>query len=280
MTESANCNHDCEHCSQNEGCSQKPYNKADFLIAPNSSSHISKHIGIVSGKGGVGKSLVTALLAIQMQTKVKNCAILDADITGPSIPQMFGLTERLQGDENGIIPAETLTGIEVVSTNLLMENPEEPVVWRGPVISGLVKQFYSEVNWKDVDYMFIDLPPGTGDVPLTVFQSLPLDGIIIVTTPQDLVSMVVKKAVHMAEKMDVKIIGIIENMSYVICPHCSQKVELFGQKRSQNLAEQLGLTMLAQLPIDPQLAQSCDEGQIEEAKRPDLSAAIAAIEKL
>jgi len=276
---SENCNHDCSNCSQNEECEQRTMTKADFLIKPNAASHIRKHIGIASGKGGVGKSMVTSLLAIQMQTKVKNCAILDADITGPSIPRIFGLQGPLQGDQNGLTPASTLTGIEVVSTNLIMDDPDQPVIWRGPVISGLVKQFYSEVNWGDIDYMFIDLPPGTGDVPLTVFQSLPMDGIIIVTTPQDLVSMVVRKAVHMAEMMDVPILGIVENMSYVICGHCGEKVELFGTQRSKDLAAELGLPLLAQLPLDPKLAAACDQGQLEEAKRPDMSAAIEAIEK-
>lgn len=277
---SETCNHDCSNCSQNENCEQKTFSKEDFLIKPNASSHIGKHIGVVSGKGGVGKSLVTGLLAIGMQTKVRNCAILDADVTGPSIPQMFGLKGLLQGDDKGIIPATTLTGIEVVSTNLLMDNPDQPVVWRGPVISGMVKQFYSEVNWGDIDYMFVDMPPGTGDVPLTVFQSIPLDGIIIVTTPQDLVSMVVRKAVHMAEMMSVPIIGIVENMSYVTCPKCGEKIELFKTERTQDLAAEMGLTMLAQLPIDPQLALACDRGEIEEAKRPNLDVALQAIERI
>ena len=253
----AECTHDCSTCSQK--CSK------ESLIEPqNSASSVKKVIGVVSGKGGVGKSLVTSMLAVTMQRRGYQTAILDADITGPSIPKAFGLkTGCVSGSELGMFPPKTKTGIEVMSVNLLVEDETKPVVWRGPVIAGTVKQFWNGVVWNDVDYMFVDMPPGTGDVPLTVFQSLPLDGIIMVTSPQDLVSMIVEKAVNMAKLMNVKILGLVENYSYIVCPDCGKVIRPYGESKIDDLANTYGTSVLAKLPIDPELASQCDKGVIE-----------------
>ena len=253
----AGCSHDCANCA--EKCSK------ESLLAPqNKASNVKKVIGIVSGKGGVGKSLVTSMLAVTMQRRGYKTAILDADITGPSIPKAFGLKPgSVTGSDLGMFPPQTKTGIEVMSVNLLMDEETKPVVWRGPVIAGTVKQFWSEVVWNEVDFMFVDMPPGTGDVPLTVFQSLPLDGIIIVTSPQELVSMIVAKAVNMAKLMDVPVLGLVENYSYIVCPDCGKVIKPYGESHVDELAEEYGTKVLAKLPIDPELASHCDKGVIE-----------------
>lgn len=255
------CTHDCSTCSAN--CSSRQPSKEDFLEKLNDLSSVRKVIGVVSGKGGVGKSLVTSMLAVTFNRRGFKTAILDADITGPSIPKAFGVKEKAHGTEQYIIPAITKTGIQMISVNLLLDNETDPVVWRGPVIAGTVKQFWTDVIWKDVDYMFVDMPPGTGDVPLTVFQSLPLDGIVIVTSPQELVSMIVSKAVNMAKLMDIPILGIVENMSYVECPDCGRKINVFGESKTDAVAAEFGLKVLAKLPLDPVLANNCDNGLIE-----------------
>ena len=253
----AECNHNCSSCANK--CSK------ESLLAPqNQASNVKHVIGVVSGKGGVGKSLVTSMLAVTMQRRGYKTAILDADITGPSIPKSFGLKPGcVTGSELGMFPPTTKTGIEVMSVNLLMDEETMPVVWRGPVIAGTVKQFWSEVVWNDVDYMFVDMPPGTGDVPLTVFQSLPLDGIVIVSSPQELVSMIVEKAVNMANLMDVKVLGLVENYSYIVCPDCGKVIRPYGESRIEELAKAHNTKVLAQLPIDPELASLCDKGVIE-----------------
>ena len=254
------CTHDCSSCSQN--CSSK--DKQSFLAPQNKLSNIKHVIGIVSGKGGVGKSIITSMLAVIMQRRGYRCAVLDADITGPSIPRAFGLKpSSVTGDENGMFPPKTKTGIEVMSLNLLVDEEAKPVVWRGPVIAGTVKQFWTDVIWNDVDYMFVDMPPGTGDVPLTVFQSLPLDGIVIVTSPQELVSMIVEKAINMADIMNVKVFGLIENMSYFKCPDCGKEYKIFGDSDIDSLAEKHNTTVLAKIPIDPSLTYAVDRGVIE-----------------
>ena len=255
------CTHDCSTCSAN--CSSRQPSKEDFLEKLNDLSSVRKVIGVVSGKGGVGKSLVTSLLAVTFNHRGFRTAILDADVTGPSIPKAFGIKEKAHGTEQYIIPAVTKTGIQMISVNLLLENETDPVVWRGPVIAGTVKQFWTDVIWKDVDYMFVDMPPGTGDVPLTVFQSLPLDGIVIVTSPQELVSMIVSKAVNMAKLMDIPILGIVENMSYVECPDCGRRISVFGESKTDAVAAEYGMKVLAKLPLDPVLAGNCDNGLIE-----------------
>ncbi|MBE6835681.1 MAG: Mrp/NBP35 family ATP-binding protein [Ruminococcaceae bacterium] len=270
---SENCNGRCEDCASK--CEQK-----DFREPFNENSSVKKVIGVVSGKGGVGKSLVTSLLAVAANKKGSKTAILDADITGPSIPKAFGATERAFATDDGIIPNKSKNGVEIMSINLLLEDDEAPVVWRGPVISGVVKQFWHEVIWGDIDYMFIDMPPGTGDVPLTVFQSIPLDGIVIVTTPQDLVSMIVKKAYNMAKLMNIPVLGIVENMSYVECPDCGKKIYMFGEGKSEKIAEELGLPLLAQLPINPEVASRVDSGEIEEADTLDLFIALKKIDEI
>lgn len=232
-------------------------------LSANEYSSVKKVIGVVSGKGGVGKSTVTSLLAVAAQAKGLQTAILDADVTGPSIPKAFGVNQRAQGDEQGLFPAETKLGIRIMSVNLLLEKEDAPVVWRGPVISGIINQFWQEVVWGDVDCMFVDMPPGTGDVPLTVFQGLPLDGIVIVTTPQDLVTMIVKKAYNMAKLMNIPILGIIENMSYFECPDCGRKHEIFGKSKIEETAKELGVPVLARLPVDPKTAGLVDKGAVE-----------------
>lgn len=256
---SETCNHDCSSCASD--CAQRE--QTDFREMPHPQSSVKKVIAVVSGKGGVGKSLVTSLLAVLAQRSGCNTAILDADITGPSIPKAFGLRERATSDGTALFPVKTKTGISVMSLNLLLENDTDPVVWRGPIIAGTVKQFWTDVIWKDIDIMFIDMPPGTGDVPLTVFQSLPVDGIVIVTSPQELVTMIVEKAVNMAELMHIPVIGLVENMSYVACPDCGKHIPLFGESRAETLSEKYGIAATAKLPIDSRLAAACDKGMIE-----------------
>lgn len=253
------CSHNCETCGSN--CAERTAPQS-FLEKPKQGTRVKKVIGIVSGKGGVGKSLVTSLLASAMQKRGYRCAVLDADITGPSIPRMFGITEKAMSDGNGILPEQTKEGVKVMSVNLLLENDTDPVVWRGPIIAGMVKQFWTDVSWGDVDYMFVDMPPGTGDVPLTVFQSLPVDGIVVVTSPQELVAMIVGKAVNMAEMLRIPILGLVENMAYFLCPSCSKKHYIFGDSRVEQTAAQYGISVTAQIPIDPELAAACDGGRI------------------
>ena len=253
------CNHQCEGCEAD--CPERE--EADFREAPHELSRIKKVIGVVSGKGGVGKTLVTSLLAVLMQRNGYKTAILDADITGPSIPKAFGVKEKTAGSEMGIFPVKSKTGMKIMSVNLLLENDTDPVVWRGPIIAGTVKQFWTDVIWGDVDFMFIDLPPGTGDVPLTVFQSLPIDGIVIVTTPQELVSMIVGKAVNMARMMDIPILGLVENMSYAICPDCGREIAIFGESHLEETAKQYHIPIMDKLPTDPALSSLCDSGTIE-----------------
>ena len=278
---SENCNHDCSSCGEN--CSSRTQAQESFLEPLHPASSVKKVIGIVSGKGGVGKSLVTSMLAVAMGRKGKRTAILDADITGPSIPKAFGLDDAFVGmtsDGALLMPVETMNGIRVMSSNLLLDHATDPVIWRGPVIAGAVKQFWSETLWKDIDYMFVDMPPGTGDVPLTVFQSLPVDGIVIVTSPQELVSMIVAKAVNMAEKMDIPIIGIVENMSYLTCPDCGKRLSVFGESHIEEVAEEHGLKVLAKLPIDPKVAELVDAGKIEYLEDDWLADAVSAVEKI
>ena len=250
------CSHDCGSCNQD--CAQRDMHKK-----PHELSNIKHVIGIVSGKGGVGKSMTTAMLSVIARRNGLNTAIMDADVTGPSIPKMFGITEKALGSDMGILPVMSKTGIEIMSMNVLLEEDTEPVIWRGPVIAGTVLQFWTDVIWNDVDFMFVDMPPGTGDVPLSIYQSLPLDGIIIVSTPQELVSMIVQKAAHMAEKMNIPILGIVENMSYAVCPDCGSKIELFGKSRAEELAQQFGIANVARVPFDPELTNCADRGLIE-----------------
>ena len=253
----ADCNHDCEHCASN--CGERISMPEKFFMNGN----IKNVIGIVSGKGGVGKSLVTGLLASELNKKKLKTAILDADITGPSIPKMFGINEKVLSDGHFIQPAVSKNGIKMISMNLCLQNEGEPVVWRGPVLAGVVKQFYEEVDWADEDFMFVDMPPGTGDVPLTVFQSLPVKGIIIVTTPQDLVGMIVSKAINMANLMNIPVLGLVENMSYFECPDCKSKHYIFGESHLSEIADSNEIKATAQLPMIPELAKLCDAGEIE-----------------
>ena len=255
---SKNCNHDCSNCASK--CENE---KKDFRLSQNANSNVKKVIGVVSGKGGVGKSFVTSTLALASQLHGYKTAILDADITGPSIPKGFGIHGRALGNDEGILPAETKLGIKIMSINLLLEKEDAPVIWRGPVISGVINQFWQEVQWGDVDYMFVDMPPGTGDVPLTVFQSIPLGGIVVVASPQELVGMIVEKAVKMANMMNVPVLGIVENMSYFACPECGKKFSVFGESHVDEIAEKYGTRVLAKLPIDPELAKSVDNGRVE-----------------
>ncbi len=254
------CTHDCSSCGSDCASRTEPQS---LIEKPNQMSNIGKVIGIVSGKGGVGKTMVSSLLAVSMQRLGKNVGILDADITGPSVPKAFGIHEKADACEFGIIPQKSKMGIDIMSINLLLENESDPVVWRGPVIAGVVKQFWTDVIWKDIDYLFVDMPPGTGDVPLTVFQSIPVDGIIIVTSPQELVSMIVEKAVKMAKLMNIPILGIIENMSYYECPDCGKKHKIYGDSHIEDIAKEHGIPVLAQLPICTDLAKQCDSGTIE-----------------
>lgn len=250
----------CGSCSSD--CSDRKAAQ-DFTVQPHELSNIKRVIGVVSGKGGVGKSMVTSLMAVLMQRRGYSAAILDADITGPSIPKSFGIKEKAQGNEMGLFPVKSNSGIDIMSINLLLGDETDPVVWRGPVIAGTVKQFWSDVIWHDVDYMFVDMPPGTGDVPLTVFQSLPVDGIIIVTSPQELVSMIVGKAVKMAKMMNIPILGLVENMSYFVCPDCDKEYQIFGESKIMETAAKFEIPTTAKLPINPKLAAACDKGMIE-----------------
>ena len=255
---SEECTHDCSSCGAD--C---PSRNAPQHEPPHAKSHIKKVIGVVSGKGGVGKSMTSAMLAVAMRRMGHSAGILDADITGPSIPKLFGVHGPATGNDDGIYPIKSRTGIDIMSINLLLEDEEAPVVWRGPVIAGAVKQFWQDVIWEDVDFLFVDMPPGTGDVPLTVFQTLPVDGIVIVSSPQELVGMIVGKAVQMAEMMKVPVLGIIENMSYAVCPHCGRHIQVFGDSHVEQTAEKYHLPVLAKMPIDPELAKEADAGMIE-----------------
>ena len=273
----ADCNHDCSHCASN--CGERT-EKQSFIEKPHELSHIKKIIGVVSGKGGVGKSLITSILAVMMNNKGYKTAILDADITGPSIPKAFGIEEHPKQDGDAFLPVKSKTGISVMSVNLLLENPADPVIWRGPVIAGAVKQFWTDVIWGDIDYMFIDMPPGTGDVALTVFQSIPIDGVIIVTSPQQLVSMIVEKAVNMAKTMDIPVLGLVENMSYVKCPDCGKEIKIFGESHLDEVAKKFGVTVTDRLPMAPVIATACDQGMAEFLEGKYLPENIKAIEAM
>ena len=279
----SNCNHHCDSCAK--ACGDKTTKETasgrlDFHEKPHPLSRIRKVIGIVSGKGGVGKSLVTSSLAVAVRRQGKQTAILDADITGPSIPKIFGLHTKAVATDDGIQPVKTKTGISVMSINLLLDGEATPVIWRGPLIAGIVKQFWTDVIWQDVGVLFVDMPPGTGDVPLTVFQSLPVDGIIIVTSPQELVSMIVEKAVKMAEQMNVPVLGLVENMSYFACPDNGKKYQIFGESHIDDIAKKYGLDVLARLPIEPSIAKACDTGNIESIELPELKDAAKRIANL
>ena len=268
------CSHNCETCGENCSSRKSP---ESLLEKPHEMSRIENVIGIVSGKGGVGKSLVAALLACASQRRGYRTAILDADITGPSVPKAFGIAERMAGSPFGITPVQTRTGVSAASINLLMEDPTQPVVWRGPVISGAVKQFWKDVIWSDVDFMFVDMPPGTGDVPLTVFQSIPIKGIVVVATPQDLVSLIVTKAIRMAEMMKIPVLALVENMSYYKCPHCGEELSIFGKSKLDEIAKEHGIEKVFRLPIDPAVAAACDAGKIEDVPSSEMDEAFACI---
>ena len=273
---SEECTHDCSSCSENCGERQETMDMSAKLC-PGAS--VKKVYAVVSGKGGVGKSLVTSLLASEMQRRGHQAAILDADMTGPSIPKAFGLAQHATGSDQYLYPVTTNSGVQVMSINLILEHDTDPVVWRGPVIAGAVTQFWSEVLWQDVDYMFVDMPPGTGDVPLTVFQSLPVDGVIIVTSPQDLVSMIVAKAVNMAKMMNVPVVGLVENMSYFKCPDCGKIHNIFGESKVDKVAEEFGISNVAKMPIDPVVATMVDAGEVEDVKADALATVADSIEK-
>ena len=255
------CTHDCSTCSEN--CSERSDAPVDFRAQLNKFSSVKKVVAVLSGKGGVGKSLVTSLLAVNAMRNGDHTAILDADITGPSIPNAFGVHEKATGSDIGIFPVTSKLGVDMMSINLLLENETDPVVWRGPIIAGTVKQFWTDVIWKDVDIMFIDMPPGTGDVPLTVFQSLPIDGVVVVTSPQELVGMVVQKAVNMANMMNIPVLGVVENYSYFECPDCGKRHNLFGDSHIEKVAKENGIETVCRIPINPKLAAACDAGLIE-----------------
>ncbi len=272
---SENCTHDCSSCSSN--CSSRK--KESMVKLPHKDASVKKVIGVVSGKGGVGKSLTTSFLATYAQKQGLSVGIMDADITGPSIPKMFGVTERMTGDEKGINPVKTESGMQLVSMNLLLDEETAPVIWRGMVISGTVMQFWTDVIWRDVDLLFIDMPPGTGDVPLTVFQSIPIAGIVIVTTPQDLVRMVVEKAVNMAAMMNIPVLGLVENMSYLHCPDCGKKMEIFGKSKAASIAAEYGIPAIAQMPLDPAITTLADAGRITEYDVSPLQEVFAEIKK-
>ncbi len=278
MSEMEGCTHNCESCGQD--CPSRKQNPADFIEKPHEMSSIKKVIGVVSGKGGVGKSMVTSMLAVLLNRKGYNTAILDADITGPSIPKAFGIHTKAQACEWGLLPTKSKTGIDIMSVNLLLPEETDPVVWRGPIIGGTVKQFWTDVIWSDVDFMFIDMPPGTGDVALTVFQSIPLDGLIIVTSPQELVGMIVEKAANMANMMHIPVLGLVENMSYFKCPDCGKEYKIFGESHIDEIAQKHGLPVLAKLPMDPQLAKNCDQGVIELFEGDWMDGAAETVEKL
>ena len=258
---SEHCDHHCESCGENCPSRTEPQN---FQAKPHESSNIKNVIAVVSGKGGVGKSLITSLLAVQLNLKGCNTAILDADITGPSIPKTFGIHHRATGSEEGIIPIKSKSGISIMSVNLLLENETDPVVWRGPILAGTVKQFWSDVIWNDVDFMLVDMPPGTGDVPLTVFQSLPVKGIIVVTSPQELVFMIVEKAVKMARMMNIPILGLVENMSWFECPECHTRHYIYGKSSVEDVAAKFSIPQVVRLPVNPEMAKNCDSGKIED----------------
>lgn len=258
---SETCNHDCSQCTSDCGERTDPQS---FLEKPHELSNIKKVIGVVSGKGGVGKSLVTSMLAVAARRRGLRTAVLDADITGPSIPKTFGVKDKAMSSEAGLFPVTTKTGIDLMSINLILEDATEPVIWRGPIIAGAVTQFWTDVIWNDVDVMFVDMPPGTGDVPLTVFQSLPVDGIVVVTSPQELVSMIVGKAVKMAEMMGIPILGIVENMSYFECPSCGKIHNIFGGSKVEEMAKQYGIDAVAKIPVNPKTAELCDKGLVED----------------
>ncbi len=273
---SEQCTHDCSTCSSNCG-SKDP---KSLLVAPHPNSKIGKVIGVVSGKGGVGKSMVTDLLAVEFARRGYHCGILDADITGPSIPKAFGITEKAQGNETTIFPVKSKKyGVDIMSINVLLENESDPVVWRGPVIGGTVRQFWSDTLWDNVDYLFVDMPPGTGDVALTVFQNIPIDGIVVVTSPQDLVSMIVGKAMKMASLMNIPVLGLVENMSYALCPDCGKKIHVFGESHISEIAEEYHVPVLVQMPINPALASACDNGTVEDLDCSYLEDAALVIER-
>ena len=273
------CTHDCSSCTEN--CAERKTNPEDFRVKLSEGSSVKKVIGIVSGKGGVGKSMVTSLLACASMREGYKTAILDGDITGPSIPKAFGVHENMVGNIDGlIVPGSTAMGIEMVSVNLLLANETDPVIWRGPVLGGVIKQFWGETLWQNIDYMFVDMPPGTGDVPLTIFQSLPLDGIIIVASPQELVGMIVEKAANMARMMNIPILGLVENMSYVECPDCGKKIYVFGESHIDEIAAQYQVPVLAKIPVDPELAAACDAGKIEFTERDYMKDAVELLKKL
>lgn len=272
-----NCSHECGSCSA--GCASRP-NPADFIVKPHPDSRVKRVIGIVSGKGGVGKSTVTSLLAVALRRRGHKVGILDADITGPSIPKLFGVTSRPGGSDTGIYPVETDTGISIISLNLLAASETDPVIWRGPVISGVVTQFWKDVIWGEIDFLLVDMPPGTGDVALTVFQSMPVDGIIVVTSPQSLVSMIVTKAVNMAKMMNIPMLGLVENYSYFKCPGCGEKHAIFGESHLDKVAKSLMLDILGQLPMDPAVAAAGDRGEIETAAADGLEKAVEKLEAM
>ena len=272
---SENCTHNCSTCASN--CASRK--KESMLKPPHKQASVKKVIAVVSGKGGVGKSLTTSLLASYANKQGKTVGLMDADITGPSIPHMFGVNDRITGDESGILPVISPSGMQMVSMNLLLDDATSPVIWRGMVISGTVMQFWADVIWKDLDLLFIDMPPGTGDVPLTVFQSIPIAGIVIVTTPQDLVKMVVEKAVNMAKIMNIPVLGLVENMSYLTCPDCGKKMEIFGTSKVRAIAEEYGIPAIARIPLDPQITKLADAGRIEDYETDALKDVFAEIEK-
>ncbi len=275
---SDSCNHDCASCGEN--CESREGQKVDFTARLNEMSRVGKVIAVVSGKGGVGKSLVTSLLAAMTNRRGHTTAVLDADITGPSIPKAFGLTEKAMGSDLGMIPVRTKDGISVMSLNLLLDNDTDPVVWRGPIIAGTVRQFWTDVVWGDIEYMYVDMPPGTGDVPLTVFQSLPVDGMIVVLSPQELVGMIVEKAVNMADLMHIPVLALVENMSSFTCPDCGKTHYIFGKSHLEEIAARHGIDTVCRLPIDPALAKATDEGAIERMKCDALMPALQKIETI
>ena len=278
MSQEENCTHNCETCGAD--CPSRDSAPESFLEQPHELSSVKKVIGVVSGKGGVGKSMVTSMPAVLLSRRGYHTGVLDADVTGPSIPKAFGIHQRAQGVENAILPCKTKTGMDIMSVNLLLEEETDPVVWRGPVIAGMVKQFWTDVIWQDVDFLFVDMPPGTGDVPLTVFQSLPVDGIIVVTSPQELVSMIVAKAVKMANMMHIPVLGLVENMSYVQCPDCGKEIKVFGESHLEEVGKSFGLPVLARLPLNPEIAGWMDGGVIELFEGDWLDNAADQVEKL
>ena len=262
---------DCASCAQGATCGKKP---VDLHEPANPYSHVNKVIAVVSGKGGVDKSMVTASLARMMREQGFSVGIMDADITGPSIPKMYGIHESAKGSDAGMFPCEAKDGTRIMSVNLLLEHEEDPVIWRGPVIAGVVKQFWTDVMWGELDYLFVDMPPGTGDVPLTVFQSLPVEGIVIVTSPQDLVRMIVKKAYNMAGQMDIPVLGIVENYSYLVCPDCGRKISVFGESHIDEVAEELGVPVIGKMPIDASLAEAVENENFAEVSNDYLAEAV------